>query len=152
MKSEIRKSLSTSSTNTNANSTITNWMKKLRINFSQTNTTWIKACNLQINSILMSVFTIAKFRESKFFFKCGKLYQKKVYQYVIDISKYSDLFCSFPLAHWFISSHTITDLRNIERRNVFTHAWVNFSQSETSLRLRGGGGGIKILVTTGEGS
>ena len=33
------------------------------------------------------------------------------------------------------------DMRNNNRRNVLTHARVNFSQSETSSLLRGGGGG-----------
>ena len=32
-------------------------------------------------------------------------------------------------------------MRNNKRRNVLTHARVNFSQSETSSLLRGGGGG-----------
>ena len=35
--------------------------------------------------------------------------------------------------------HTIMDLRKSNQRNILTHARVNFSQSETSLLLRGGG-------------
>ena len=37
-------------------------------------------------------------------------------------------------------THTIMDMRNNKRRNVLTHARVNFSQSETSSLLRGAGG------------
>ena len=37
--------------------------------------------------------------------------------------------------------HTIMDMRNNKRRNVLTHARVNFSQSETSSLLRRGAGG-----------
>ena len=37
--------------------------------------------------------------------------------------------------HWFNSPHTIMGMRNNKRRNVLTHARVNFSQSETSSRL-----------------
>ena len=38
--------------------------------------------------------------------------------------------------------HTIMDMRNSnKRRNVLTHARVNFSQLETCSLLRGGGGG-----------
>ena len=36
------------------------------------------------------------------------------------------------------SPHTIMDMRNNKRRNVLTHARVNFNQSETSSLLRGG--------------
>ena len=39
------------------------------------------------------------------------------------------------------------DMQNIMRRNVLTHARVNFSQSETSLLLRGGGG-VKFWAST----
>ena len=49
-------------------------------------------------------------------------------------------------------SHTIIDIRNIKRRNVSTHARVNFSQSATSSLLRGGGGGLKLsLLLVGGG-
>ena len=34
------------------------------------------------------------------------------------------------------------DMRNNKQRNVSTQARVNFSQSETSSLLRGGGGGV----------
>ena len=40
------------------------------------------------------------------------------------------------------------DMRNNKRRNVFTHARVNFSQSETSF-FYVCEGGAKILVTPG---
>ena len=40
------------------------------------------------------------------------------------------------------------DMQNNKRRNVLIQARVNFSQSGENLHLRGGGGGVKILVTT----
>ena len=50
------------------------------------------------------------------------------------------------------------DMQNNKRRNVLTHARVNFSQSETSSLLRGGGGGggegelnFKLLLWGGGG-
>ena len=43
------------------------------------------------------------------------------------------------------------DMRTNMRRKVLTHGRINFSQSETSLFLRGGGGGIKILSFYGGG-
>ena len=39
---------------------------------------------------------------------------------------------------------TIMDMRNNKRRNVLTHARVNFSQSGTISLLRGGGGGLNF--------
>ena len=43
-------------------------------------------------------------------------------------------------------------MRNNNRRNVFTHARVNLSQSETSSLLRGGGGGLNFeLLLLGGG-
>ena len=36
------------------------------------------------------------------------------------------------------------DMRNNKRRNVLTHARVNFSQSETSSLLHGGGGELNF--------
>ena len=49
--------------------------------------------------------------------------------------------------------HThLMDMRNNKLRNVLTQVRVKFSQSQTSSLLRGEGvGGVKILVTTGEG-
>ena len=44
----------------------------------------------------------------------------------------------------FNSPHTIMDLQNNKRRNVLIHARVNFSQSETSLLLLGGGGELNF--------
>ena len=46
------------------------------------------------------------------------------------------------------------DMRNNNRRNVLTHARENFSQSETSSLLRGGGGGelnFELLLWEGVG-
>ena len=45
------------------------------------------------------------------------------------------------------------DMQNNKRRNVLTQARVNFSQSETSSLLRGGGGGLnfELLLWGGGG-
>ena len=43
------------------------------------------------------------------------------------------------------------DMRNNKRRNVLTHAQVNFSQSETSSLLRGGGLNFELLLWGGGG-
>ena len=40
------------------------------------------------------------------------------------------------------------DIRNNKRRDVLTHARVNFGQSETSSLLRGGGWGVKFWGST----
>ena len=47
-------------------------------------------------------------------------------------------------------SHTIMDMRSNKRRNIFTHALVNFSQSErNSLLLRGGDLKFSLLLIEG---
>ena len=43
------------------------------------------------------------------------------------------------------------DERNNKRHHILIYARVNFSQSETSWLLFGGGWGFKILGTTGAG-
>ena len=43
------------------------------------------------------------------------------------------------------------DMRNNKRRNVLTHARVNFSQSETSSLLRGGELNFELLLWGGGG-
>ena len=43
------------------------------------------------------------------------------------------------------------DMRNNKRRNVLTHARVNFSQSETSSLLRGGELNSELLLWGGGG-
>ena len=50
-----------------------------------------------------------------------------------------------------IPPHTIMDMRNNNRRNVSTHARVNFSQSETSSILRGEGGELNFELLLGGG-
>ena len=42
-------------------------------------------------------------------------------------------------------------MRNNERRNTLTRARLNFSQSETSSLLRGGGGGLHFELQLGRG-
>ena len=48
--------------------------------------------------------------------------------------------------------HTITDMRNNERRNVLTHARVNFSHSETSSLVRGRELNFELLLWGGGGA
>ena len=73
------------------------------------------------------------------------------------ITFYGGSFLLIPPSHWFNCPHTIMDMRNNRRRNVSTHARVNFSQSETSSLLSvcvcvcvggGGGGGVKFWAST----
>ena len=61
-------------------------------------------------------------------------------------SNFSRIFSVNSPHHWFDSPHTVLDMRNNKQRNVLTHARVSFSQSETSLLLRGGELNFELLL------